>query len=380
MSSQTSNGAPTGKPRRSLARVNPQVKRQRLKPLDSDQNGVRIVFDVRGTYSVSFSYEPALAAQIRKIAGARFDRDADVWKVPVSQYDALLEAVVGMRSEYVLDGASRSDIERLVAALGAQGRGAVGVDSALLPRMSDYHPVGEALRGEIIAVNDRYAAQQLTRFDGRDGAAFVTLHRLAELGERVFRGDKVCIVYGEDGRATVSPMQTIGEKLDSSLGQSVDGVTVMREGDTYTISFDFNPVLSDLIQRVDGTSFDRERKVHVADANVKSLVARAVDDMRKEFIADRADREQMQSIVNGVDGAKVHDADVSDGKAYSGRVLAANGRYVLQHVGKDHVALHRVCNLGAVPKVGHRARIAYQNGRGRVSEPQPERSTCREIV
>ncbi|MFP3507789.1 hypothetical protein, partial [Burkholderia sp. SIMBA_062] len=87
-----------------------------------------------------------------------------------------------------------------------------------------------------------------------------------------------------------------------------------------------------------------------ADVNLKTFVARAVNDMRKEYVADRADRDQMESIANErIDGVKVHDAYVSNGDAYSGRVLAANDRYVLQHNGKDHVALHRVRNLNEAP-------------------------------
>lgn len=374
MSDEALNDAPASESRRPRARVNPDVKRQRLNPLDGDENGVKVVFDGRDTYDVRFGYNPALVAQMHKIDGAQFDRNADAWKVPVSQYDALGDAVARMRSEFLLDIASRGDIERLAGAVAVERQQAAGIESAPPARLSDFHQVGEPQRGEIISVNDRYAAQ-LTGFGRRDGIAFVTLHRLSELGDQVFKGDKVSITYGEKGRAVVSQMQTLEEKLDASLGRSVDGVTVVQDGDKYKISFDFNPTLSDRIQRVDGAHFDRKENVHVADVNLKTFVARAVNDMRKEYVADRADRDQMESIANErIDGVKVHDAYVSDGKAYSGRVLAANDRYVLQHNGKDHVALHRVRNLNEAPEVGHNARIVYQNGRGRVNEPQQDRS------
>ena len=374
MSNETLNDAPATESRRARAKVNPDVKRQRLNPLDSDENGVKIAFDGRDTYAVSFSYNPALVAQMRKIDGAEFDRDADAWQVPVTQYDALAEVAGKMRTEFLLDVASRGDIERLAAAIATELQSGAGAAPSIQPRISDFHPIGEAVRGEIVSLNDRYAAQ-LTGFGQRDGVAFVTLHRLSDFSEQVFKGDKVAITYSERGKATVRQMQTLEEKLDASLGRSVDGVKVTQDGDKYKIGFDYNPALSERIRRIDGTHFDREEGVHVADVNLKSFVARAVNDMRKEYLADRADREQMESLANErIDGVKVHDAFVADGKAYSGRVLAVNERYVLQHNGKDHVALHKTRSLNEVPEVGHNARISYQNGRGQVKDVQQDRS------
>jgi hypothetical protein len=365
--------------RRAPRRANEDVRRERLNPLASEVNGVKVEFDGIGTYAVGFSYHPALVAEMRKIEGAEFDRNADVWKVPASQYEALAEATKNMRGEFLLDAAARGDIEQRAAAVGKERQQANGTSAEVAPRVSEFHGIGDPIRGEIVSVNDRYAAQ-LTGFGKTDGVSFITLHSLAGLSEPVFKGDQVSIEYGEKGRAKVTQNQTVEEKLDKSLGRAVDGVTVVRDGDKYKISFDFNPAMSDRINRVAGTTFDKEQKVHVADGNLKNFVARAVNDMRKEYVADRGDREKLEAIANErIDGAKVHNAFTRDGQNYAGRVLAVSDRYVLQHTGKDHVALHRKDSLkGDLPDVGDNARISYKGGRGEIKGPQQDRSQSQE--
>ncbi|NLP65512.1 KfrB domain-containing protein [Paraburkholderia sacchari] len=357
----------TGK-NRSRRSVDPDVKRQRLNPLDGDVDGVSITFDGNSSYAVRFGYNPDLVAQIRAIPGAAFDGN-DAWRVPVAQYDALAEVSASMRKEYLLDVAAHDGIVSLAQQAARERQDTAEVQ----PRLSEFHPRDEALRGEIISVNDRYAAQ-LTGNGRRDGVAFVTLHRLADLSEAVLKGDKVSITYDEKGRAKVGQLLTVEEKLDASLGKSVDGVKVTQEGGQYRIEFDYNPALADRIARIDGADFKRDEKIWVTDANLKSFVARAVNDMRKEVVADRADRDQMMEVAAElIDSPKTHDAFTADGKGYSGRVLAINDRYVLQHSGKDHVTLHRARSFEELPAAGQNARISYKQGKAQVNEQSHER-------
>jgi hypothetical protein len=381
MSTEALNESPaagTATTRRAPRRANEDVKRERLNPLKSDESGVKIDFDGAGIYTVSFDYHPTLVAEMRKIEGAQFDREANGWKVPASQYEALAEAVKAMRGEFLLDAAARGDIEQRAAVVGKERQGN-GTSVDVAPRVSDYHGIGDSTRGEIVSVNDRYAAQ-LTGFGKNDGVSFITLHRLAGLSESIFKGDQVSIEYGDKGRAKVTQSMSAEEKLDKSLGRAVDGVTVTQDGDKYKIAFAYNPALSERLNRVAGTTFDTEQKVHVADANLKTFVARAVNDMRREYVADRGEREKLEALANErIDGAKVHDAFTRDGQNYAGRVLAVSDRYVLQHTGRDHVALHRKDGLrGEVPEVGDSARISYKGGRGEIKGPQQERSQSQE--
>ncbi|MGP8437784.1 KfrB domain-containing protein [Paraburkholderia fungorum] len=351
-------------------RLDPDVKRQRLNPLDGDAEGVSITFDGMDSYAVRFGYNPDLIAQIRRIPGADFD-GVDAWRVPVAQYDALADVAASMRKEYLLDSAAHDGIVTL-AGHAARDRQAA---SDVQPRLSDFHARGEAVFGEIIAVNDRYAAQ-FTGLGKRDGVAFVTLHRLADLSEAVFKGEMVSIEYDAKGRANVGQRRTAEEKFDASLNKSVDGVKVTEDGGQYKIEFDYNPALSDRIARIDGAEFKRDEKIWTVDANLKSFVARAVNEMRAEVVADRADRDQMIEVAaERIDSPKVHEAFTGDGKSYTGRVLAMNDRYVLQHSGKDHVTLHRAQNLDGLPStVGENARFSYKGGRAQSRDLSRDRA------
>ncbi|APA90207.1 hypothetical protein BJG93_34385 (plasmid) [Paraburkholderia sprentiae WSM5005] len=364
-------------PRRARAqrRLDPDVKRQRLSPLDGDSDGVSITFDGSDSYVVRFDYNPDLISQIRKIPGAQFD-GADAWRVPVGQYDALAEVAVSMRKEYLLDSASH---DRIAALADQAARGRQATPDAT-PLLSDFHPRGEPLLGEIIAVNDRYAAQ-FTGLGKRDGVAFVTLHRLADLSDAVLKGDKVSIAYDQKGRAKVEQRLTAEERLDASLGTSVDGVKVTEEAGQYKIEFDYSPALNDRIARIDGAEFKRDEKVWTADVNLKSFVARAVNEMRAEVVADRADRDQIMEVAaERIDSPKAYDAFTGDGHSYSGRVLAMNDRYVLQHSGKDHVTLHRARSFEELPAAGQNARISYKQGKAQLTEQSRDRERNQRIA
>lgn len=362
--------------KRARGKIDPNLKKQRENPLDGDLNGVKIAFD-GNQYQVAFEYNPVLVKEMRGIEGAAFNKGAGVWAVSLSQYDALADSVAKMRGEMVQDASDLTDIKNIAVEAALKKMKEQGFEGAS-PRLTDFHPAGKPLSGEIISVNGRYAAQ-LTGFGRDDGAAFITLHRVAELSEQIFKGDKVTIAYDDRGKGKVEYRQSLEEKLDESLGKYVDGVKVVEVDGQYKVSFDYNPALSQRIQRIDGAEFNREEKAWEVASDKKEFVARAVNDMRKEVLADRADREQIETVANEkIDGAKVKDAFTKDGTSYIGKVLAANDRYVLQHSGKEYATVHRAASLSEKPEVGQNAKITYQGGRGQVAARSHSKSQGQE--
>lgn len=344
--------------------------------LEGDAQGVRVQFDGQ-QYLVGFDYNPVLVNEIRGVAGAAYSKDAGAWTVPGAQRDALAKIIPKMRDEVVQDGLDLQNINNVAHEAALQKMRETGREAGA-PKISDYHVLGKAVAGEIISVNGRYAAQ-LTGFGKEDGAAFVTVHRVSELSDQVFKGDKVTITYGEKGKGQVQYRQSQEEKLDESLGKYVDGVKVIKDNDRYKIAFDYNPVLTHRIQRIDGAQFNREERVWEVAGDKKEFIARAVNDMRKEVTADRTDRAQIEAVATEkIDGAKVKDAFTKDGTTYSGKVLAANERYVLQHSGKEYVTVHRAAALAEKPEIGRNARVTYKDGRGHIADRSQSQSEGRE--
>lgn len=362
--------------KRTRGKTDPNLKKQRENPLDGDLNGVKVAFD-GSQYQVSFEYSPVLVNEMRGIEGASFNKEAGGWVVPLAQYDALAGSVTKMRDEMAHDASDLAAIKNIATETALKKMQEQGFEGSS-PRLTDFHPVGKPLSGEIISVNGRYAAQ-LTGFGRGDGAAFVTLHRVAELSEQVFKGDKVTIAYGDKGKGKVEYRKSLEEKLDESMGKYIDGVKVVEVDGKYKVSFDYNPALSHRIQRIDGAEFNREEKVWEVAGDKKEFVARAVNDMRKEVIADRADREQIEAVANEkIDGAKVKDAFTKDGTSYTGKILAANDRYVLQHSGKEYATVHRAASLPLKPEVGQNTKITYQGGKGQVADRTQSKSQGQE--
>lgn len=365
--------AATGK--RSRGKMDPNLKKQLDKPLDGQDGGVEVAFDGTGLYAVKFPYNQALVREMREVDGAEFNKDSEAWHVPLAQYDALAGALGKMRKELertVVDAADIMDrAEQSARALMREN----GVDVTVEPRISNYRNTDKATLGEIINVNARFAAQ-LTGFGREDGAAFVTIHRLADLDQQLFKGDDVAITYDAKGRGKVAERgKSLADQLDESMGKYVDGVKVLEQDGKYKIAFDYNPAVQHRLQRVDGVEFNKEAKTWEVGSDKKEFVARAVNDMRKEVVADRTDREQIEKVANEkIDGAKVKDAFTKDGQSYTGQVLAKNDRYVLQHTGKEYAAVHRAAALTNDPEVGHSVKVTYQQGRGQVTDKSQQKA------
>lgn len=361
--------------KRSRGKTDPNLKKQIEKPLDGQDGGVEVTFDGAGRFDVKFPYNQALVREIRDVKGAEFNKDTGVWQIPLEQYDALSGALGKMRKELDRSITDAADIMGRAEQTARALMQAKGVGASVDPMISDYRNTDKATLGEIINVNARFAAQ-LTGYGKEDGAAFVTIHRLADLDQQLFKGDDVAITYDAKGRGKVAEHgKSLTEKFDESMGKYVDGVKVLEQDGKYKITFDYNPAVQHRLQRVDGVEFSKDEKVWEVGADKKEFVARAVNDMRKEVVADRADREQIEKVANEkIDGAKVKEAFIKDGQSYTGQVLAKNDRYVLQHTGKEFTVVHRASALTDDPAIGRSVKVSYQQGRGQVADKSQQKA------
>jgi hypothetical protein len=325
----------------------------------------------RKNYQVSFNYHPGLVALIARVPGAEFKSDKDAWEVPLTSVNELEAALPKMKKLEDLDRAARAEIESMAAASAKDLMAEEGV-KGIAAKISDYHEKDKNIRGEVINVNGHYAAQ-FTGFGKDDGAAFVTLHRLASLTAPVFKGDDVVIKYDAKGRGQVSPGIP---SLSDSLGKEVYGVKVVEKDGVYHISFDYNTAMAKRLQRVAEVKFIEEAKNYEVPVTMHPFVARAVADMRRTFIHESEAEQELRKLAeNKLDGAKVVKPLVKgNGHGNTGEIIGENDIFVLQHTGKEFFVLHRRSDLDRSPEIGKPMRVQYQDGRGRVSDLGHSRS------
>ncbi|MFJ3317211.1 hypothetical protein ACIPLR_17790 [Herbaspirillum huttiense] len=327
-----------------------------------------------GEFLVQFPFNHAFLTRMREIEGAEFDKNPQInaWVVPYGKADELGEAVAFLRDEVGLNQEAFLSVKASAVEKGLSLMKAKGFSGD--PKVHDFIEKGKDYTGEIVAANGRYAAQ----FNGLakdNGTAFISIHQLSELRDAVFVGDDVRIKYDDKGRASVGDGRTNLEKLRSvPNGQESDGVTVTKDEDGFKIAFAFNPALSARIGKLEGAAFDREAKVWNVPAEMEEFVARAVNDMRREVVSEKGDRNKIEAAVaRKLDSANVRDAFTKDGQETTGKILAINDRFVAQHTGREYVSLHRVGQLQDIPNVGDKVKIRYDKGRASV-QPKPERS------
>ncbi len=352
-----------------MTEADENFKKQQKNPLKGADNLIEVLFDENEKiYSVKFPYNLSLVREMQTIRSAQFDRSAREWKVNLEDYDALFVALRNMNNEIQFVESQSVDLEQRARRSAQLLMHANGTDVSIEPMISYYRDPETPTAGKIINVNVRFAAQ-LLGFGREDGAAFIRMHDMMDLDQPLFKGDNVVIQYDEKGRGKVSERgKTLTEKLDESLGKYVDGIKVVEHDGKYKVSFDYNPVLQERVQRIIGCEFNKEERVWEIEAGLQPFVARAVNEMRKEFVADRADREQIEQVAQSkIDEAKVKDAFIKDDQSYSGKVLAKNDRYVLQHTGKEYMTVHRTTSLNSEIDVGSSMRVTYQKGRGQVT-------------
>lgn len=341
-------------------------------PFLGTDRGVTVVREDQG-FSVAFGFDRELSARLQRVAGVVFDKAADVYKVPLAVEGALVAAVKDMRYLHEAIARDRAGIEQLAMASGREAQRELGASAGVVPKVSGYREAGKAMVGEVVNVNDRFAAQ-LTGHGSLDNAAFVAIHRLADLDRPVMKGDQVVITYDAKGRGQV--VERGARAQDVPMGKMVDGVTLDEQNGQLSVAFAFNPSLAARLQRVDGVEFDKERRVFVAPLDKKDFVLRAVGDMRREFVAQAGERETLVALAaTKVDTARVHDAFTKDGQHHIGPVIGVTERFVLQSTGQGNFQVHRRDALtGADPVVDHSIDVAYKGGRGTVRDTTQEKA------
>lgn len=345
-----------------------------------ERDGVA-VGEIEGGYTVNFGFDRALAKLLRTVPGAEFRAEDRLHFVPAGSLDALDKAANGMRAEFKAVQADLQAIQELAkgsaSKMQQEHKAAPGAEA----QISTYREPGRFYGGEVINANARFIAQS-TGFGDRDGAAFVTIHRVADLGSaRPMKGDKIGIVYDEKFQGVVTDLArqkadaTVQSEFPGNFGKTIDGVTVTERGDKIGVQFDINPNMVDRIRRVDGAKFHTIDKVWEVPAANREYVARAVHDMRNEFVLDARDASVLADIARDkMDGAKVSKAFTKDGVPHFGVVLAVGERYALQKAGQDKFSLHHLATLDKVPTIGNNHEITYAKGQGTVVDQDLQRA------
>lgn len=338
-----------------------------------EKNGVSVVQLDSGDLAVEFAYDSVLRGMMDKVAGATFNKDDGRYIVPAASEPTLGKVVKEMRAESLATDSALAHITELAKQSGLKAQELANVDGAPEPKVSSFINANKPLLGEIVNVNSRFAAQ-LTGLGAQDGAAFVMIHRLANLNRPTLeKGDSVAITYDAYFNGVVSNFQKTKSADElmadhaANLGTEVDGVTVTDRGNKVGVVFDLHPVMLGRIQKLDGAAFNKDDKVWEIGKDKLSFVLWAVDDMRREFVASTKEVEALKQVAESkIDGAKVVPAFTRDGFGFSGIVAAVGDRYALQKTGQDKFTLHHLSALDQTPVKDRLFDIKYNKGVGHV--------------
>lgn len=324
-----------------------------------------------GGYAVAFEFDRQLARMLRDVPGAVFNKAEAAHHVPAASLEALDKAVSAMRTELKAVQGDLKGIMDLATASGVKAQRDNGAAHGVEPQVSEFHIPGKFYGGEIVNANSRFVAQ-FSGFGKIDGAAFLTIHRLADLDRgRIMKGEHVGITY--DARFVGAVVDLMKEKSDAELeadykhelGKPVDGVTLTDRGDKLGVAFDVNPALIARIRRVEGAAFNTADKVWEVPQDKREFALRTVQAMRHEFVLDGKEVEMMHGLAEGkMDGAKVFKAYTKDGQEHFGKVLAVGDRYALQKAGQDKFTLHHLAALDQTPRIDQNLAIKYNKGVG----------------
>ncbi|MFD2274715.1 hypothetical protein ACFS07_36080 [Undibacterium arcticum] len=99
-------------------------------------------------------------------------------------------------------------------------------------------------------------------------------------------------------------------------------------------------------------------------------MVRAISDMRLEVLADQNDRAAMEVVAQEKNRWRQDQGRIYQGRHFPFRSSACqkNSRYVLQHTGKEYVAIHRASAFNFAPEVGTNVRIEYQDRKAKVAD------------
>lgn len=344
-----------------------------------DSDGVNVV-QTKDAFQVAFTPDRQLAKSMRDVPGAVLDREAGIYTVPFSSDKELANAVAEMRAEYLAIAADLQSIHELAktSAIAAQKENETAF--GVTPMISTYRKVDDQYRGEILNANGRFAAQ-FTHFGSKDGAAFVTIHRIADLDKAPMKGDMVGIKYDDKFRGSVTDISKtksaaqLAEEFEKNKGVEVDGVTVTERGDKIGVAFDMNPVLMARIKRIAGAEFHPQDKVWEVPVGAKDFALRAAEDMRQEVVASTKEVDMLRGVAEQkVDGARVSPAFTKDGQEHFGEVIAVSDRFVLQKGGMANFKLHHRASLdNKSPERGSNISVKYSKGIGAVVDTEKKR-------
>ena len=345
------------------------------------KDGVTVIQMDDGNYAVAFDYDRQLAALMRSVPGAQYNKDDDLYKVPTSSVADLGKAAESMRIGHSFIVESLLDIKTRASGSGHDAQRNNGAAVGVLAKISDFIEPGRFYAGEIVNANAHFAAQ-LTGFGQADGAAFIAIHRLANLDNvKIMKGDHFGIKYDGKFRGVVSDLSKsksadeLEAEFKANQGKTIDGVALTDRQDKIGVAFDLNPVLLARIKRVDGAQFNKEDKVWEIPREKMPFVLRAVHDMRAEFVLDAKEVVTMQAIAESkIDGAKMSKAYTKDDQEHFGKVLAVGDRFALQKAGQDKFTLHYLAALSQKPVVDQNLAIKYSKGVGAVIDQEQKRA------
>jgi hypothetical protein len=365
--------------------VTKSQKKAEVPPFVGEENGVTAAMLADGSFAVSFPFDRQLHTVMRGVPGADFDKQEELYTVPATSKDDLSKALQAIRQGAHFIAESLAGIEGLARGRGFDAQRANGAEHTVQAQVSDFIEPGRHYGGEILAVNAHYAAQ-LNGFGKDDGAAFVSIHRLANLEKAdLLKGDKVAIKYDNRFIGAVGDLAKSADELtaefEATKGKLIDGVTATDRGAMIGVKFDLNPAMLARIRRIDGAAFNRDDGLWEAPAANKPFVLKAVQDMRREHVIAERDAGALRVIAESkMDGAKVSHAFTKDNFEHFGKVIAVGERYVLQKGGKDSFALHHLAALDTKPEVGQSLAIKYNRGMGTVVDQEQKRATDKALA
>jgi flagellin-like hook-associated protein FlgL len=344
-----------------------------LSELLGDHSGIEFQQVDKG-FNLGFAFDRQLVSIVRRLEGAEFMKDQNAWYVPGEDPAGVLVAVKALRREHEAIQADLDNIKALAEETAIGHQYSNGTSETVKPQVSNYIDNTRNYQGLIINSNSRYVAQ-LNFFGKDDGAAFVSIHRSANLDRDLMKGEDVSIKYNDKGIAAVTDrtisksMDVMRTELEESLDKEVDGVTV-SVGEKIVVGFAYNTALRARIQQIDGVDFDKDLGAYTAPLERIDNVVRAVSDMRAEFVAGQFEiAELKQAAENKIDNAKVSPAFTKDGQQHSGKIIEIGNRFALQYAGMGNFKLH---SIDALDNKGlqkdHEYSIKYQNGRGAVTD------------
>ncbi|MES2879207.1 MAG: hypothetical protein V4713_12355 [Pseudomonadota bacterium] len=347
-----------------------------------DQDGIEVAEIVGRGYGLRFAFDRQIARMVRDIEGASYDRDLGVYLVPQGVEAAKLEkAISSIRTEARSVAADLATIKDLARNTGQVLQREINSQHDAEPQISDFREPGKFYGGQVVNANARFVAQ-FSGYGKIDGAAFIAVHRLADLNNsKLMKGDNIGIVYNEKFLGTVTDLDKrksdaqLEADYKNELGKEVGGVTLTDRGDKIGVAFDINPVLMARIRRVDGAHFNQADKVWEIPQSNREYVLRTVQEMRIEFADDGKDLAMLKEVAESkMDGAKVSKAFTKDGQESFGKVVAVSDRYVLQKVSGDRFSLHHLATLNHLPEVGQNLSIKYSKGYGTVVDMDKQKA------